>query len=59
LGNAEKRVIRRLLENEGFSTDNPTARQLLVNRQVLEYFSDQEGFFAVHPALVEVLPESA
>jgi hypothetical protein len=58
LGGSQKRLIRRLIGNKGFSTEDPIAKQLLVNRQVLEYFNDQTGFFAVHPALVEVLSET-
>jgi len=51
-------LIRRLIDDDEFSTETPFTRELLVNRQVLEYFSNQRDFFAVHPALVEVLPES-
>jgi hypothetical protein len=59
LGNAQQRVIRRLIDNEEFSVESPFAKQLLVNRQVLEYFSGQRDFFAVHPALAKILAESA
>ena len=59
LGTAQRRWIRRLIDNEEFSIENPIAKQLLINRQVLEYFSNQRDFFAVHPALAEVLAESA
>jgi hypothetical protein len=47
------------MDNDEFSTENPLARGLLVNRQVLEYFSNQRDRFAVHPALEVVLKESA
>jgi hypothetical protein len=57
LGTAHRRRIRKLMENQAFSTDDPIGRELLVNRQVLEYFSNQRDVFAVHPALSEVLPE--
>jgi hypothetical protein len=59
LGNPQRRLIRRLIEDDEFSTENPKARELLVNRQVLEYFRDGRDYFAVHPALADVLPESA
>jgi len=59
LGNSHKRLIRNLLENYAFDVDNSTARELLVNRQVLEYFSGGRESFAVHPALAKVLPKSA
>jgi hypothetical protein len=58
LGRVQLQLIRRLINNYDFSAENPIARELLINRQVLEYFSNQRDFFAVHPALVEVLPES-
>lgn len=58
LGTTQRKWIRRLIDNKEFSTENPIARELLINRQVLEYFSDQREFFAVHPALAEVLAES-
>jgi len=59
LGTTQRKSIQRLIENDEFSVENPTAKQLLVNRQVLEYFNNQRDFFAVHPALAEVLTESA
>jgi hypothetical protein len=59
LGNAQRGRIRLLMENEGFSVENPRFRELLVNRQVLEYFGDGGESFAVHPALAEVLGESS
>jgi Cdc6-like AAA superfamily ATPase len=58
LGNAQRQMIRKLIENEEFSVENSLAKQLLVNRQVLEYFSGQRDFFAVHPALAKILTES-
>ncbi len=59
LGNSHKRLIRNLMENYEFHVDNSTARELLVNRQVLEYFSGGRETFAVHPALAKVLPKPA
>jgi hypothetical protein len=59
LGSSQRRWVKRLLENHEFSTENPVARELLVNRQVLEYFSDQRDRFAVHPALAPMLAEPA
>jgi hypothetical protein len=59
LGNPQRRLIRRLVESDEFSPENATARELLVNRQVLEYFSEGRDYFAVHPSLAAVLPESA
>jgi len=58
LGRAELGLIRLLTNNSKFSTENPVARELLINRQVLEYFNNHRDSFAVHPALVEVLAES-
>lgn len=59
LGNNQRGRIQRLMDNEGFSLEDPKSRELVVNRQVLEYFSQGRDFFAVHPALAEVLAESA
>jgi len=59
LGNAQRKIIRNLIENEEFSVENSLSKQLLVNRQVLEYFSGQRDFFAVHPALAKMLTETA
>jgi ABC-type dipeptide/oligopeptide/nickel transport system ATPase component len=59
LGATQRKWIQRLIDNQEFPVENPTARELLVNRQVLEYFNNQRDFFAVHPALLEVLAESA
>jgi hypothetical protein len=59
LGNTHKRLIRRLADNSEFPIEDSTARELLVNRQVLEYFSRGREFFAVHPALSRVLPKPA
>jgi hypothetical protein len=59
LGRTQKARIRRLMDNEGFSAEDPTFRELLINRQVLEYFKNGSDSFAVHPALAEVLPESS
>jgi hypothetical protein len=59
LGKIQLRRIRRLIDNNEFSVEDPIAKELLINRQVLEYFSNQRDSFAVHPALAEVLTESA
>jgi Holliday junction resolvasome RuvABC ATP-dependent DNA helicase subunit len=59
LGNTQKRLLRRLSENGDFPIQDSTARELLVNRQVLEHFSRGREFFAVHPALAKVLPKPA
>ena len=59
LGKTHRARIRRLVENEEFLLENPVSKELLVNRQVLEYFSNGRDFFAVHPALKEVLQESS
>jgi hypothetical protein len=59
LGAAQRKRIQRLVDNEEFSIEIPANKQLLINRQVLEYFNNQRDFFAVHPALAEVLTESA
>jgi ABC-type dipeptide/oligopeptide/nickel transport system ATPase component len=59
LGKVQERLIRRLIDNEEFSVEAFMAKQLLINRQVLEYFSGQRDFFAVHPALAKMLSGSA
>src|SRR5580658_4259872 len=51
LGNDQKGLLRRLSEDGEFPMENSTARELLVNRQVLEYFRGGLDSFAVHPAL--------
>jgi hypothetical protein len=57
LGRTHRTRIGRLAENQEFSVDDPISRQLLVNRQVLEYFDEGRDSFAVHPALAEALKE--
>jgi len=59
LGKTHRMRLRRLADNEEFPIEDSTARELLVNRQVLEYFSRGREFFAVHPALAKVLPKPA
>jgi hypothetical protein len=55
LGTTHRFRLRRLAVNKEFPIEDSTARELLVNRQVLEYFSRGREFFAVHPALAKVL----
>lgn len=55
LGQTQKRLLNRLSDKGSFPIDDPSARELLVNRQVLEYFGHGREFFAVHPALSLVL----
>jgi Cdc6-like AAA superfamily ATPase len=57
VGPTAKYLIERLMQKGYFSTDQPVARELLVHRQVLEYFRDGGDVFAVHPALAEVMGE--
>lgn len=57
LGISEKHLIRELSEKERFPSENPIAKELLVNRQVLEYVNKGRDLFAVHPALAEVLTD--
>jgi Holliday junction resolvasome RuvABC ATP-dependent DNA helicase subunit len=59
LGKIHIRLLRRLAENDEFRIWDSTAKELLVNRQVLEYFSRGREHFAVHPALAKVLPKPA
>jgi len=59
LGNNQKRLLRRLAEDGEFPVENTTAKELLVNRQVVEYFKRGLESFAVHPALAKVLPNPA
>jgi hypothetical protein len=58
LGGTSMFRLRRLAEKKEFPIEDSTAQKLLVNRQVLEYFSRGREFFAVHPALAKVLPKS-
>jgi len=58
LGKTQRRRLKQLMDNEEFSIQDPTSTALVVNRQVLEYFTDGRDSFAVHPALGEVLAES-
>jgi hypothetical protein len=57
LGNVQRRRLRRLAENEEFRVDDPVSIELLVNRQVLEYYDRGRESFTVHPALARVLPK--
>lgn len=57
LGTTHRFRLRRLAANKVFPIEDSTARELLVNRQVLEYVSRGREFFAVHPALAKVLPK--
>jgi hypothetical protein len=57
LGNNHRRLLRRLIGLGEFPIENSTARELLVNRQVLEYFKGGGDYFAVHPVLAKVLPK--
>lgn len=59
LGNNQRRLLRRLIDDCEFPIEDSTAKELLVNRQVLEYFSGGLESFAVHPALAKVLPKAA
>jgi hypothetical protein len=58
LGYAQKRLLRGLTNDGKFPIENSSARELLVNRQVLEYFKGGVDYFAVHPALAKVLPKT-
>lgn len=57
LGNTQIRLLRRLTDDGDFPMEDSTARELLVNRQVLEHFSRGREFFALHPALAKMLPK--
>jgi ABC-type dipeptide/oligopeptide/nickel transport system ATPase component len=59
LGNTHRRLLRRLIGHGEFPIENSTAQELLVNRQVLEYFKGGVDYFAVHPALTRILPKPA
>jgi hypothetical protein len=41
-----------------FLVGDPASRELLVSRQVLEYFTNGRESFAIHPALAKVLPKT-
>jgi hypothetical protein len=58
LGATHRHRLRQLADDKAFPIADSTARELLVNRQVLEYFSRGREFFAVHPALAKVLPKT-
>jgi hypothetical protein len=59
LGKVQRGLIQRLTKNHDFPMESPVARELLINRQILEHFSNRRDSFAVHPALVEALADSA
>lgn len=59
LGKIHMLFLRRLAEHDEFPIEDATAKELLVNRQVLEYLSRGREHFAVHPALAKVLPKPA
>jgi ABC-type dipeptide/oligopeptide/nickel transport system ATPase component len=59
LGRTQRRRIQHLTDDLEFSIEDPIARALVINRQVLEYFNGGRDFFSVHPALAEALKESA
>jgi hypothetical protein len=59
LGHTHKRLLRGLAAEGKFPIENSSARELLVNRQVLEYFKGGADYFAVHPALAKVLATPA
>jgi hypothetical protein len=59
LGRVQRGLIRRLTSNYEFSMENPVAKELLVNRQILEHFSNHRDSFAVHLALIQALADSA
>jgi hypothetical protein len=58
LGKTHRKLIQRLLDEQAFSFESPTGKELLVNRQVLEYFTEGRESFAVHPALAQALREN-
>ena len=59
LGTTHMYLLRQLATKKAFSIEDPTSLELLVNRQVLEYFGRGGEFFAVHPALARLLPKPA
>jgi hypothetical protein len=59
LGTMQRRLIQRVQKDKRFSVGDPASRELLVNRQVLEYSKSGHDYFKVHPALAAVLPSSA
>jgi len=59
VGASHKYRIQHLLKGQHFSTADSTSRELLVNRQVLEYSKGGRDYFKVHPALAEVLSPKA
>jgi len=59
IGSPQRRLIQRLQREGRFSTQDSASRELLVNRQVLEYSKGGRDYFKVHPALANVLPQPA
>ncbi|MGB9456881.1 MAG: hypothetical protein WCB12_12610 [Bryobacteraceae bacterium] len=59
LGRTHRLRLRQLATGEGFEVRDSASRELLVNRQVLEHFSNGRESFVVHPALAKVLPKTA
>jgi len=59
LGANQRMYIRRLQKGGPFSPEGSISRELLVNRQVLEYSKSGRDYFKVHPALAEVLIQKA
>jgi hypothetical protein len=57
LGATDRYRLQRLADDKAFPIQDSSAQELLVNRQVLEYFGRGQEFFAVHPALASVLPK--
>jgi hypothetical protein len=58
MGKVPHLLLRRLIDTLGFSLEYPSAKELPVNRQVLEYCTDGRDSFAVDPALQYVLSGS-
>lgn len=59
VGGTRRRLIRRLIRDKQFWPHSAESKDLLVNRQVLEYSRHGRDYFLVHPALIQVLPEPA
>ena len=59
LGRSHRYYLQRLAKDGSYPIQMPIPRELLVNRQVLEYFSDGLESFAVHPALAKTLSKAS
>jgi hypothetical protein len=56
IGDTQRHLLGQLQKYGQFDVEDPNCRELLVNRQVLEYSKHGLDYFRVHPALAKILP---